>query len=462
MYRLSISGVDDYVKAMVFILLLSFFSTSNAIALPSSSIAPESIPINDCENLEMKNTAERHDHTIPIGILSLNSIMKQKDLWLSTLLLLLHPDQNPDTSLPYGADANPTGNPIGGGIGYNDIIQPNDPRVIAIIHDKAGLLAALNQAKPGDIVYVDGNAHIDLSGTFDIRIPGGVTIASNRGENGAPGGRIYQNAFAGDPQSGRPFNTDGPDIRITGLRLQGPYPTSENFRDGRHAIRSNHDNFEVDNCEIYEWGYAAIRLQDTGPDSGQYIHHNHIHTNLFTGTGYGIILFNSEVLIEANLFDNNRHSITGAGRPYCSFEARYNIVGPNAESAYFDMHQDPDALQWGGDWIWIHHNTFLGTDQNAYNQRGQPRTGAWIEYNIMDSRYAETGPVRQTFHDLAPEQSPYGKVYMSNNIIQGVLSKKGPVYYVHDARRYVEPTPYPANPRATETQLHLLCKENFE
>ncbi|MCP1716349.1 hypothetical protein J2T58_002226 [Methanocalculus alkaliphilus] len=348
------------------------------------------------------------------------------------------------TTAIYGAEANPTGNPIGGGIGYSDIIQPTDPRVIAIVHDKAGLLAALNKAKSGDIVYVHANANIDMSGTHNTQIPSGVTIASNRGENGAPGGRIYQNVNRADTSNSlRLFETAGPNVRITGLRLQGPYPTTQNYRDGRHAIRSNHNNFEVDNCEIYHWGYAGIRIHHTGPDSGQYIHHNYIHTNQFSGTGYGIVLLDSEVLIEANLFDKNRHSITGLGGPNCAFEARYNIVGPSAASAYFDMHQDPNNLRWGGNWVYIHHNTFLGTDQNAFNQRGRPRTGAWIEYNIMDSRYAGTGPVRQTFHDLAPAQSPYGNVYMSNNIIQGTLSKIGPVFYLHDTKGYVEPTPYP-------------------
>lgn len=350
----------------------------------------------------------------------------------------------------YGAEANPTGSPIGGGIGYNDIIKPDDPRVIAVVRNKAGLINALGRASPGDIVYVDGSANIDMTGTFDVRIPTGVTIASNRGENGAPGGRIYQNRMPGDPLvNNRIFITNGPNIRLTGLRIQGPDPHGRNPPDIRVAVWSYHTNFVVDNCEIYEFGYAGIRIQNTGSNSGQYIHHNHIHTNLHTGTGYGVAIVDSEVLIEANLFDYNRHSIATAGRPNCAYEARYNIIGPNTMSTDFDMHQDPDDPNWGGNWVWIHHNTFTNPNVFAFGQRGYPRTGAWVEYNVMNSA-ALPAPIRQRYYyDYAKPvtNERLGRVYVSNNIIQGNLVQYGPVSYREDPN-YVEPTPYPLNPRA--------------
>ena len=46
----------------------------------------------------------------------------------------------------------------------------------------------------------------------------------------------------------------------------------------------------------------------------------------------------SDVLIEANRFNNGRHHIASTGRPGSSYEARYNIILENANSHHFDMH----------------------------------------------------------------------------------------------------------------------------
>jgi hypothetical protein len=46
------------------------------------------------------------------------------------------------------------GSPIGGGAGYKNLISPPTEPVATLDE----LLAALEKASPGDIVYVDGNA----------------------------------------------------------------------------------------------------------------------------------------------------------------------------------------------------------------------------------------------------------------------------------------------------------------
>jgi hypothetical protein len=89
----------------------------------------------------------------------------------------------------YGADANPTGNPIGGGDGYKNIVSRSNAKFI--VDTTSELVSALSSAQSGDIIWVEENANIDMSGrTSTIRA--GVTLASNRGENGSDGGRIYQ------------------------------------------------------------------------------------------------------------------------------------------------------------------------------------------------------------------------------------------------------------------------------
>ncbi len=122
-------------------------------------------------------------------------------------------DQKPET---FGAEANPTGDPIGGGKGYRRLVTRGDYHV----KTAQELLAALEQAKPGQIIYVDDNAEIDLTGKEKIVIPGGVTIASGRGKGDSQGGMIFSNK-----QDTRPlFLTGGDNIRLTGLRVRGPDP----------------------------------------------------------------------------------------------------------------------------------------------------------------------------------------------------------------------------------------------
>jgi len=93
----------------------------------------------------------------------------------------------------FGAESNPTGSPIGGGDGYRKILTPIDPGVGSIVTTTDELLAALRDAGSGDVVYIDETARIDLTDApGGVIIPGGVTLASNRGERSTPGTATYQ------------------------------------------------------------------------------------------------------------------------------------------------------------------------------------------------------------------------------------------------------------------------------
>ncbi|WP_332450731.1 carbohydrate-binding protein, partial [Methanoculleus sp.] len=215
----------------------------------------------------------------------------------------------------YGADANPTGNPIGGGSGYNSGVSRNDADFF--VDTQSELLSALQSARSGDIIWVEENANIDMNGRFSVQIPAGVTIASNRGENGSPGGRIYQSSGSGTGPDWYTtmFKVTGQNVRITGLRLQGPDNSMSSPQ--RFGIFSTARNLEVDNCEIFGWGYAGIAIFGTaGSDmkTGGYIHHNYIHHCQTSGLGYGVEVGQGGVcLIEANKFDYCRHAIAGTG-----------------------------------------------------------------------------------------------------------------------------------------------------
>jgi len=128
----------------------------------------------------------------------------------------------PDANLPScGADANPTGNPIGGGVGYTNIVDSASADYL--VSDKNGLLGALNNATSGQIVYVCDTAEIDLSGEIDISVPAGVTVASGRGRNGSSGGLLFTSTMTYQyEQLFRPADH----VTFNGIRLRGPTPPS--------------------------------------------------------------------------------------------------------------------------------------------------------------------------------------------------------------------------------------------
>lgn len=292
--------------------------------------------------------------------------------------------------------SNPTGHPIGGGEDYDDwVTVPRD-----VVNTKEDLLNALSNATSNDVVYVDDDAVIDLTGEWNIGIPAGVTLASGRGRGGSLGARI----FTRTQEKNWLFRVRGPGVRITGLRIQGP-STVVDVADcggydatGIYATSSDLVNWSlrVDNNELWAWPAAAINTSNV---SGTHVHHNHIHHNRRKertsgcrayGLGYGVVTNLGNALIEANLFNHNRHDIASTGRPGSSYEARYNLSVKGLIGHSFDMHGCPDRpddaacvdhSNTAGTRIDIHHNTFLQASEKAVVVRGIPEIGAFITEN---------------------------------------------------------------------------------
>ena len=301
----------------------------------------------------------------------------------------------------FGAEANPTGDPIGGGKGYRRAIVKGDVRVGTL----SELLDALKRAKPEQVIYVADDAEIDMSGQEGVVIPGGVTLASGRGRGGSKGGLLFSTKLKTFPL----FRTGGDNVRMAGLRLRGPDPErrGEQLRklskEGKYysipnseGIQCKHKHLEVDNCELSGWSHAAVLLRKGASEA--HVHHNHIHHNQRSGLGYGVCLDQAVGLIEANLFDYCRHHIAGTGRPGTSYEARYNLVLEHANSHSFDMHggaDRKDGTDVAGDRIRVHHNTFRATSVPAVVIRGKPREACEVHHNW----FLHDGPaaaVRQT------------------------------------------------------------------
>jgi hypothetical protein len=267
-----------------------------------------------------------------------------------------------------------------------------------------------------------------MTGYKKINIPAGVTLASGRGRSTSLGALIYSNAIDTNPL----FISAGEGVRVTGIRLQGPDPNRRTEQmlwlgsQGRYydipysaGIWSSFSHLTVDNCELSGWSHAAIYLQ-TGSHEN-YIHHNFIHHNQRSGLGYGtVISTGADALIEANVYDWNRHSIAGVrGSPGSSYEARYNLVLGNANSHYFDMHGGndvSDATVPAGGYVKIHHNTFMESIEAAVKIRGVPSEGVWVYRNwaLYDTLTPEQ-IFAQSLGNL-PGHTPYEKMSVYDNL----------------------------------------------
>lgn len=325
-----------------------------------------------------------------------------------------------DLSKVYGAAANPTGSPIGGGEGYKNIVTSGD----FTVDSKDGLLSALANAKDDQVIFIQGEVEIDLSGLNNLYIPENVTLAGSRGQNGSLGPLLY----ADEMEQGSILFWARAGVRVTGLRFRGPAP---NFTDltssyeGKSTICLivGDPDVEVDNCEFSNFNRGAVEIY---PD-GQRIH---IHHNFFHDVhAYPVIALDrsaTPILIEANIIHWIWHATAGSGYPGTGYEARYNEIIrkpvpsfwlPYDESHAIDMHPYLQVLQErgqriAGDLLSIHHNTFIdeaGSDPSVRTSfdakvRGTPR--------VLASFY------NNQFLNVKPEQAVVhydGNVWVYNN-----------------------------------------------
>lgn len=316
-----------------------------------------------------------------------------------------------------------------------------------IVNTKAELLRALAIASPGEVIHVSNSAEINLAIETDssyerksnILINEGITLRSGRGEYTKTGALLYTTQLATRPL----FRINGPDVRITGLRIGGPDIWTNNncncntscqsndCRENSVGILSNDPaniNLEIDNNELYGWSHAAIQLRDYNGAVDKtslyriHIHHNYIHHNRRTGLGYGIQLDKAMARIQKNVFDHNRHAIAGTGKPGTGYEAGFNLVlahGDKYKSGLFwyyehsfDMHgTGSTGGQHTGDtagtWISVHHNSFQFKKKYAFRLRGKPEDKAIFSYNTCFHTYA---------FQARKQDAPKGRFTKSNNI----------------------------------------------
>ena len=322
----------------------------------------------------------------------------------------------------YGADANPTGDPVGGGNGYSKIVTSGN----FVVHNADELLAAFNNAQSGNTILVASGASIDLTGMSNINIPDGITLAGDRGAQGSAGPLVFATSL---PLESILFFVHS-NVRISGLRFKGP---DDNYPDINYAVRPDTKvlcfavegvNVEIENCEVSNFARGGVEVYPGG--TNVHVHHCHLHDI----HAYPVVALNRSVppiLIEANKINWIWHATAGSGYPGTGYEARYNIfvreavpdswqpyVGQHAVDmhAYLQVEQER-GHQIAGDYMSIHHNTFLsnaGGDPSVStsfdaNVRGVPRILAEFYNNI----FLHADPVQTVTHTG-------GNVWVYNNL----------------------------------------------
>jgi hypothetical protein len=316
-------------------------------------------------------------------------------------------------------------------VDYPDTVDPAWNGVV-VAEDKASLLAALEAAEAGDIVYVADDAVIDLSGESPC-VGEGVWLAGGRGRGGATAGGLLMTSTT---EFRAPIvRACGDDVRITGLRIFGADPgrcpptwpdqcSGEDRTGGRNCrdcevagqgvgVRGV-DRFEIDNCELAGWSHAAVELRDT---VDAWVHHNDFHHNQRDGLGYGVVLMRGgrgrvSVDIDGNRFSRVRHAVAGSGEAGQDYIAHNNLVLPPISGHVFDMHGENEGRRNGselaGGSMRVHGNAVLTDTRYAFVVRGRPATGAWFYDNCLRHADANDAALQRLFFgnfhvDAAPE-----------------------------------------------------------
>jgi hypothetical protein len=339
-----------------------------------------------------------------------------------------------------GRRANSTGRPIGGGRAYGDWIAPRAEGFVRTLADLDNALRAqLSDVQaaiandtplPRKTIFVAADAEIEI-GAATLGVPPGVTLASTRGREGSLGGLIRSSSdtvgrsFVILAQKDLATTRALPPVRITGLRFEGPNPHEDapDLLDcssaGRtaiyaHEVDSRDDPasivnrvVEIDNNAFGAWPAVAIEI---GGIRGGYVHHNYIHHSQRNAhsircavlkqeahaLGYGVVINNGLVYIEANIFKVNRHAIASRGDKFTDYIAMYNELGEPGPSHHFDVHggeDREDGTHIAGRTIVIAYNTDRGAQEAAVNIRGNPVQGAYITGNEFR---ANCGGIKQT------------------------------------------------------------------
>jgi len=262
-------------------------------------------------------------------------------------------------------------------------------------------------AGPGTVINVPSGAVLDFAGLYPVLIPSGVTIrggrrGTNQGARFCKALNCDENNPIDTPGTGVMLEVAGSDVRLTGLRLEGPSRRTDPDAPTTLGVRA-HDGPDrprtiIDHNDASGWTVAAIEV--VGPDgndptqcdalpplfSNVFVARNFLHHNREQEKGYGVVTGKGGFpLIEGNTFVANRHAIAAAGGGHTGYFAGFNLVlseaplqdgfGPfNWHTHDFDQHGNGDNGFGGigGRYVNIYQNTFFGLNRANFEIRAWP------------------------------------------------------------------------------------------
>ncbi|TKB69808.1 MAG: hypothetical protein E8D45_13575 [Nitrospira sp.] len=280
---------------------------------------------------------------------------------------------------------------------------------------------AVNEARWGTVVEVDPGVSLALTTPLPLSVPEGVTIRGDR-----RGLRFGPELSVPQGFEGTMLDIRFSDVRVTGLRLRGPSRSTVDEASNKDAraidVLDSATRVLIDHNDISDWPAQGVRVvmadepavcndhrdpRGARPNNVR-VTRNFIHHNQKQNRGYGVQAhINSFPLIDGNTFVSNRHAIEASGTGCTNYLAWNNLVlaaaplqdraGPfNGYTHDFDVHgTERLKLDVGfdidltggfggaaGQYFEIARNTFLGTNRQNFDLRGEPSSMVEFHHNI--------------------------------------------------------------------------------
>ena len=263
-----------------------------------------------------------------------------------------------------GAEWNLTGNPIGGGIGYDDIIDYtslSNNHTTSFLVTTSGtpedsFAAFMTLANTGDTIFIRADVELDFTDNHYDVINAGVLVAGDRGatvaETTSWGALIKTSTI----ESSAEILRMSANTRVTGLRFRGHWselnniPLTDSVSDYApsvyYALLAAADSIEIDNCEFWGWSGAPVNIASPVGSDGFNIHHNYLHhSNAIYKTYPWNCTGKSEgYSLTGNLSHTASFAMWGGGSGSGSMygNVSYNIVTPKVRYNTFNWHSGTD------------------------------------------------------------------------------------------------------------------------
>jgi hypothetical protein len=326
----------------------------------------------------------------------------------------------------FGAEPVTVGLPVVNGRPTVEITQPGQNALFA---QAVGV--------PNAVVRVAGYLDLDLSYMAHIHVAPGVEIIGERASY-PKGPRLFTRTYPRSLLDIGSRDEPSDNVRITGIRFDGGESSdpcdSAGVEDADAISVLSSQNVRIDHNELYRWRGAGVTVYDPAqdrtanpPQPGRInkenagtvrVDDNFIHDNQHPGYcgpnpfgsghggGYGVSVNQGGfALIERNVFDQNRHAITGHGSDGDGYLLERNLfLRPGVDSVkvwitnynhQIDMHglnTCGSGEHWNcgpaGEYMEVAWNTVVFPTSDAIQLRGTPtdKRGMSVYGNVFAQR----------------------------------------------------------------------------